>query len=156
MGPGLHPKIPLLDEVYMVNTRLRLAPSTDQTLSTKDGKVVTLSIALGFSIIDPLQAMNTYQDPESSVAMLSNNFAADYITSRDLEEIHTSEIEGFIEAGLKDVDPHNGITIEFVKVTNFVWSTPSKTLRLIQNDIVVDHSINPADKAKWQPNVMQW
>lgn len=156
MGPGLHLKIPMLDEVYMVNTRLRLAPASSQTLSTKDNQVVTLGITLGFSIVDPLNAMSTYQDPESSVSVLSHNFSADYITTKALNEIHINDLEAYVEEGLKESDPGNGITIEFVKVTNFVHSSPARTIRLVQDDIIADYSVNPADKTKWQPNVMQW
>lgn len=155
VGAGLHWKIPMLDEVYMVNTRLRIAPASTQTISTKDAKVVTLGITIGFSIIDPLQAMNTYQDPESSVSVLAHNYSADYVASRTLEEVQLPELEVFVEEGLKET-PDNGINIEFVKVTNFVHSSPARTIRLVQDDLIVDHSVDPADKAKWQPNVMQW
>lgn len=155
-GPGLHWKIPMLDEVYMVNTRQRLGPTSTQTISTKDGKIVTLGITLGFSIVDPLQALSTYQHPENSVAVLVHNYAADYILSRELEEIIPSDLEDSVLDGLRASDPDNGITIEFVKITNFVFSSPARTIRLIQDDIITDFSSDASTRAKYQPNITQW
>lgn len=155
-GPGLHLKYPFADEIYLVNTRLRLAPATSQTVITKDKHVVTLGINLGFSIIDPLQAMETYHDPEGSMNVLCHNFSVDYIRSKTLEEIDLNEIENSIEEGLRSTDSNNGINIEFVKITNFVPSGPAASLRVIQNDIITDHSSSPDTRTKWQPNVTQW
>ena len=154
--PGFHWKIPLLDEIYILYPKLRLGPASTQTISTKDGRVVTLGITTGFSIIDPLQALSTYQHPENSIAVLVHHHAAEYISSRNIEEISIPELEDFIIEGLKTTDPENGIAIEFIKVTNFMHSSPARTIRLVQDDIITDFSSQPTERSKFQPNVTQW
>lgn len=156
MGPGIHFKWPMIDEVYIINTRLRLGNAASQTISSADGKVVTVGTQLGFSIHDPLLALNAYQKPEASLSVLVHNFVADYIVDRAAEEIVPSDMEDYILSGLKDVAPNDGIEIEFVKVTTFVFSSPARTFRLINDDNHTDWSSEPADRSKWQPNVLQW
>jgi len=146
VGPGFHWKIPEFDFVYIVNTRLRLAPTTTQIISTKDGKVVTLGVSLGFSISDPLLSLSTYLHPENSLTVLVHNHVADYVAGKETEEISISDLEDSVMVGLKDSDPDNGMTVEFVKVTSFIISSTARTIRLIQDDIVTDLSSPPADR----------
>jgi len=155
-SPGFHWKWPVLDEVYMVNTRLRLAPATTQTVSTNDGKIVTLGLNIGFSISNPLQALATYQHPENSVAVLCHNYAADYIISKDSNDIDINELSDYILCGLRESDPNDGINPEFVKVTNFILSSPARTIRLVQDEITTDRSSEVFEVNKTEPNVFQW
>ncbi len=156
LGPGFHWKLPVIDEVYMVNTRLRLGPSSTQTISAKDGKVITAGVQLGFSITDPLLALSSYLHPENSLAVLVHNHVAEYIMDHAVEEIDIPELEAFVLDGLKDADPNDGMSVEFVKVTNFIVSSPALTLRLVHDDVVTDYSSDVNDRAKWQPNIQQW
>lgn len=156
LGPGLHWKIPAVDEIYVVNTRLRLGPTSTQTISTKDGRVITVGVQIGFSIKDPLLALSAYQHPENSIAVLVHNHVAAYITEKSLEEILIPDLEDFIINGLKDSDPNNGMVVEFVKVTNFVASSAARTFRLVSDEIITDYYSDVKDRAKWQPHVTQW
>jgi hypothetical protein len=155
MPPGFHWKIPVLDEIYVINTRLRIAPAATQTLSTKDGSIVTLGVQFGFSIIEPLMALSSYLHPEMSVAVIAQNFIAEYITNHNKTDLSIAELEDYVEAGLKDLDP-NGISIEFVKVTSFISSGPAKSFRLINDSIHTDFSTDVSERVKWRPNVTQW
>lgn len=156
-GPGVHLKWPLIDEVYVINTRLRLADGASQTISTRDGKIITISVQLGFSIHDPLQALATYQKPEYSLSVLVHNCVADYLFEvESSEDIDTADMEESILSGLKDIAPNDGITVEFVKVTNLITSSPARTIRLVNDDLYTSWSSDPDDRAKYQANVMQW
>lgn len=157
VGPGVHFKWPILDEVYIINTRLRLADAASQTLLLGDGKIATVSVQLGFSIHDPLQALSTYQKPEFSLSVLVHNCVADYMLSLEsTDDISTDEMEEFVVAGLKDLAPNDGITVEFIKVTNLIISSPARTIRLVNDDLYTSWSSDPDERAKYQANVMQW
>lgn len=155
LGPGMHWKLPVVDEIYVINTRLRLVPSSNQTVSTKDGRVVTVALQLGFSIADPLLALSTYLHPEFSLAVLLHNHAAEYITSRNSEEVNPTDLEAFVLAGVSDTE-NNGMLVEFVKVTTFVVSTPARTFRLLNDLTNTDYYTSVRERAKDQPNITQW
>lgn len=156
LDAGFHWKFPVLDEVFMVNTRLRLGPSSTQTISAKDGQVITIGIQLGFSITEPLMALSTYLHPENSLAVLVHNHVAEYIMDHTVEALDITELEAYVVNGLKDSDPNDGMTVEFIKVTNLIISSPALSLRLIHDDIVNDYSSDVNDRSKWQPNITQW
>lgn len=155
-GPGFHWKIPIIDEVYVVNARLRFGSSRSQTVSSLDGKVITIGVQLGFSVTNPLIALTTYQNPECSLSVLVHNHVAQYILDHNSEEIDTEELEDFVISGLKDIAPSDGMQVEFVKVTNLVISSQPRTIRLVQDDIHTDFSSEVHEGTRSQPSITRW
>lgn len=77
LGPGVHWRVPFFDVLTLVNTRMRFVHSDLQTLSTKDGAILTASFTVGFCIVDPLVATMRLHKPERAVASMVCGFFAE-------------------------------------------------------------------------------
>lgn len=116
-GPGVHLRIPWIDEVYIVNTRLRISSVPAQTITTSDGKTVTVSGIVGFRISEPLVAMLSLQQPESSCAALTLTALSEAIIGSKLELLSPTSIESFALKRLEQM--MYGVTFDFVRVVDF-------------------------------------
>src|SRR5262245_3187118 len=74
--PGWHIRLPFLDHVEPLNTRLRIADAGMQTLTTLDDKTLTVGVVIGFRIADPLAALLKMQHPESSCSAIASSSIA--------------------------------------------------------------------------------
>lgn len=129
LDPGWHWVIPVMDVVWIVNQRLRFTSWPAQTLTTADGKSITLAGNVAFRIIDPLAAMQAFQQPEQSIASIVQTTVSEYVRSRDLTELDADELETECIDYLKRVA--EGFTFEFVRVTDF---STMRVLRIIKSD----------------------
>lgn len=117
--PGLHIKLPFIDDVRPVNTRLRIAHAGDQTITTLDGKVLTVSMAIGFLILDPVAALLRLHDPEASCAALAQSATADFVGRRLAVDVKARDLEAHALAFIKDNSA--GYSFEFARVTDFAY-----------------------------------
>lgn len=147
---GWHWKLPFLDEVTIVNTRLRIAPTGFQTLTTKDGKTLTVAILLGFTVVDPLKALLKFQRPESSYTALVLEATSAYITYTTFYNISVSSLEDAVYTKLASCD--DGIKVDFAKVVNYAVI---KTYRFIQ-DSWTPATSHPADNLSHPSGITQW
>jgi regulator of protease activity HflC (stomatin/prohibitin superfamily) len=123
---GWHWLIPLIDEVHVINTRLRITSVPCQTLTTKDGKVVTASCMIGFKIVDPMKSMMALQAPADSCSAFAMTALSKYIVDRNLTDINLIELEAEVCAALADAAA--GIEFEFVNIIDYAVV---KTIRLM-------------------------
>jgi regulator of protease activity HflC (stomatin/prohibitin superfamily) len=63
-GPGLRLRIPFLDEVFVQNIRQRVLNLPVQTVTTRDGKTITISGVVNWSIADVLKMYQQLHAPE--------------------------------------------------------------------------------------------
>lgn len=126
--PGWHIRIPFVDEVHLQSTKLRISGAGPQTISTKDGKILTLSMSIGFSIDDPLAAMLRWVHPEVGCACLASSVAAGVVTRSLQAELTPADIEAEVYANLMK-EP--GYAVEFVRVSDFAYA---RTIRLVQEN----------------------
>lgn len=85
LDPGWHWCLPIVDVVSLQSTRLRLGGAGPTTISTSDGHILTLSMTIGFSILDPLAAAMRMDKPEMACASLASSIAAGTV-SRQIQE----------------------------------------------------------------------
>lgn len=127
--PGIHFRIPWLDRVYVQSTRIRILTETGQTITTADGKVLTLAVNVEFRISDVQRMFLSVSDPEmvilgkvaGLVAELVSTTSSEGLTPKKIEE-HASGKISADEWGLSGIK---------VMVTNFAYV---RTYRLLQND----------------------
>ena len=137
-GPGIHVKIPYLDEFVIVNNRLRIAGMNSQTVTTLDRHAVTISASVGFRVEDPLAAMKRLHDALPAVSALLGTHISEYIQERDLADVRLPELRGYVYDRLSEMT--SGLDIEFVAVVEFAVV---KTYRLLNS---VGHS---ASSGSW-------
>lgn len=123
--PGWHIRLPFLDEVQILNTRLRIACAGTQTLTTRDGFALTVSVTIGFCIRDPALAMLRMHHPEACSSALATSVVAELVAGTDRIELHPSNIEAHVLGKLRE---EAGYEFEFVRVTDFVFA---RTYRLL-------------------------
>jgi regulator of protease activity HflC (stomatin/prohibitin superfamily) len=132
--PGFHWRVPFVDHVRVINTRVRIASIPCVTVTTKDGKTVTVAGCVGFQIVDPYQALLTIQQPEDAAAALAMSALASYVLARDVDQLDIAELEGSALEVLRQA-PLRGFAFTFVKIVDFAIV---RTFRLLQE--------------QWRPN----
>ncbi len=127
LEPGWHLRIPILDVIIPVNTKLQWSSFPSQSLTTSDGKTITIAGNIGFRITDPLEVMMNLQQPSYSLAAFVQSIISSYIPVRSAEEIDKEEAEETATRELKEFA--KGIEIEVVTIADWMYARP---IRLIQ------------------------
>jgi hypothetical protein len=87
LGPGPHWKIPVLDKAYVQSIRRRMVNLNMQTLTTTDGKTVTVSGALGYRITDLLKLYQTLHHAEETLRTLALGEIANFVQSHAISDV---------------------------------------------------------------------
>jgi len=125
---GTHFRIPLFDIIYLHSVRLRVVRMAPQTVTTKDGLTITISVVCGYSIKDVQKLHLKLFQPESTISNMIMGEVSTYIFSHVVKECVPSEIE---KAALNKLEGSDyGIKYEYVRVTTYAIV---KTYRLIQD-----------------------
>jgi regulator of protease activity HflC (stomatin/prohibitin superfamily) len=126
---GFHWRIPYFDEVRVANTRLRIACVPAQTITTRDGRTVTIDVSLAFRIRDPLVAMMRLQKPEDSCAGFAQIAVARFVKGHSYAEITLEDLEAAVMVETAAL-AGDGLAFEYVRVVEFALI---RTIRLIQD-----------------------
>jgi hypothetical protein len=129
LGPGLHLKIPFLDRVSLVSVRTRMLSSTGQTMRLRDGRSVTVNIAVQFSIADVLRLFETISNPETTILLSAQAAVARAMLSQDGESVTAQRVEEIAGAAMPGAEW--GLGDVRVWVTSFVQA---KTYRLMMHE----------------------
>lgn len=134
---GLYFKIPFIDAVFVQTTRMRRIDLSAQTVSTLDGKTITIKSSIGYVIGDMEKLYNTMSHPESTLANIAMGKVAQYIRGLDSTKVSPKDIEEYVNSsidaslfGLKDVT---------LQITS--WADV-KTFRLIQDQSWIGETLN--------------
>lgn len=126
LAPGVHLRIPYADSVYRQTVRLRLCMMGIQTLSTSDGKTITLAASLGYRIADVWKLYNTLHHAEATIQNLAMGEIARFVQGRTLAECGPAAIEKAVSSALS-LDQY-GISADGIRLLDFAVV---KTYRLI-------------------------
>lgn len=125
---GFYFKIPFVDQVYLQPIRLRTIDMPMQTISTNDGKTITVKSVLTYSITDIFKLYNTISHPETTLSGIVMSQISNYIRSTDYVAMNTEQMEIDIVKRLSGND--YGLGDLSVRITS--WAEV-KTFRLIQD-----------------------
>lgn len=108
--PGFHLRIPFLDRIFVVATRLRTVHDSGQTISTLDGKTLTLGMAISYSVADIGKLFQTVTHPERTMLHLAQGHIAEFVSTNNSPQLTPAAIERHMAArmictdwGLADV-----------------------------------------------------
>lgn len=79
LDKGLYFKIPFVDRIYIQQTRLRNIDSPMQTVSTLDGKTLTIKSLIGYSIKDVYKMLNNLSHPDTTLSGMVMSRIAEYV-----------------------------------------------------------------------------
>lgn len=128
LNPGFHWRLPFLDTVTIVNTRLRVVAFPALTVTTMCGKTMTVAGSVGLRIHDPFAAMMAVSHPEDTYSALVQGVAARYIATHRADEVSVAKFEHEVIEKLH-ASEIPGVTCEFVNVVDFA---AVRTIRLLQ------------------------
>ncbi len=113
LPPGVHLRIPWFDRIYVQSTRLRIVSTNNQTISTKDGKVLTIHLAVRFSVVSMLRVYQSVSDPGLTLLNAVMSLASQHISQTHSSDLSHKSIEEFINSktagcdwGLGNLEAH--------------------------------------------------
>lgn len=129
INAGVHFRIPMFDKIYVQTVRSRNISCSIQTVTTKDGVVLSLSLIIQYSVSDVFKLYNTLYHPELTIQNMLMGTAASFISQNEITACTVKSIQDSISA----IDlAENGIKLEKISIGTYAIV---KTFRLIQ-----DHS----------------
>ena len=130
LDPGIHLRLPIVDVVYMQPIRLRAQQVHNQTLTTIDGKCISLASALQYEIADLLLVYKTLHNAHDTINQIIQSHIAEFVIGTELIDLSPKGVERYV-LGKLDLGSF-GLTVRGFHVTDFAVV---KTYRLIQGDI---------------------
>ena len=125
LGPGVHWKVPLMHIVFKQNTRLLVSDAPRQTLTTLDGKTLTVSMIVGYRIVDVEQLYVHIQDVENTVLNIIMGAVSRFVGSTPAAECDALNIES---ATLEALPLDWGLEYAYVRVNDL---TSARVYRIL-------------------------
>lgn len=116
LAPGLHWRIPLVDEVIIVNTRSRMTTIMPVTVSAASCKTRTITAVVGYRVTDPLRSLMAFENPQLLLVAMA---AAEIALHQNAETAQKA-----LDARLSP----RGVSVEFVQ---FIEDVQARTLRVL-------------------------
>lgn len=129
-GPGIHIKVPFFDRVYVQNVRTRNSILQPQTVTTTDGKTITLCGTLRYRIEDVLKLHMSLHQPEDTICQEVEAIITQYIIINKLEDCTAFNISEHVADNV-DLTRYGLSDIKFF-ITDFAVV---RTYRLINGDM---------------------
>ena len=123
---GIHFRIPFIDLIYSQTDRLRIADLPLQTVTSRDGKTLSIKSSVGYSISNIKILYETLYNTEGTICNIVMGEISDYVSTNDLDQCVPSLIEETVKAKLNL--SNYGIKYEYVKIIGYAVV---RTYRLI-------------------------
>jgi hypothetical protein len=127
---GFYLRIPFVDRVFKQSVRRRLTNIRPQTLTTRDGRVITCAAALGYSIGDMRKLYDTLESAQDTIESEAATLIARFVGEHDYAECRMGELEKFVSGAL-DLAQY-GLEGQEFYLTSFATA---RTYRLITGDL---------------------
>lgn len=115
LQPGLHLRLPFIDVIMLVNTRLRVT-TAPPTSTTHDNRTRVTRVTVGYCVHDPLRAIKCFTHP-------------DVVVKAQAQALAKGTEEECLR-GLREAFDNTGVRIEFAR---YVDDVHVPGLRIIQN-----------------------
>ncbi len=104
LGPGPHFRMPFIDRLFIQSVRLRTISDSGQTMVTRDGKVVSLSVAVSYEIADIEKLYRSVCNPEATLLHQVQGLVADFIAKSDSEALRPATIEESVSKSMPSTE----------------------------------------------------
>jgi hypothetical protein len=131
LEPGPHFRIPFLDRVYVQSIRKRTIVDTGYSVTSKDGAVLTVSIAIDFAITDVRCLYDSMANPEVTISTMAASRIAQYVSGCDRVDLSPDAIGSDATRNVLPRPETMGIGDFDVRVTGFAFS---RALRVMMNE----------------------
>jgi regulator of protease activity HflC (stomatin/prohibitin superfamily) len=124
----MHWRFPIIDRVYRQSIRLRLLTIPLQTLTTADGKTLTIGAALGYSVADVRRLYETLHNAEDTLGNIVQSAIAEFVATNGSTLCTPDRISDGVMARMDGAQW--GLADFRVRITDFALV---RTFRLIQD-----------------------
>lgn len=141
---GVHLRVPFVDRVFRQSIRRRFSSIPTQTVTTRDGKTVTVSGTMGYAIADIGKLYDTLHHAEDTITSEGQGVIARFVARNDFADCLPTAIEAHVADAL-DLGRYGLDGAEFF-VTDFA---AVRTYRLIQgqpHDWAHGQALNTTDE----------
>ena len=128
LSEGIYLKLPIIDRIYVQSTANRVIAGPVQTLTTLDGKTLTISVTIGYCIEDVQKLYQKVFHTELTITNMVLGQVSEFISTKTIYECNPKSIELFISEAIKMSDL--GIGNVHAKITGYALV---KTYRLISD-----------------------
>jgi|SRR5688572_23328967 len=143
MGPGFHFRIPFLDRVYVQSTRVRTVTSTGLTATTKDGKTLTISLAVEYAINSTKTVYENMANPDTILRCRVEGSIVDYISRSNIEDATADHINSTLDGVIQDMQLSK-LGLKDIKAF-LISCAVVRAIRLMNNDYVSSTSMYNID-----------
>lgn len=121
LAPGVHARVPIIDEVYRQSIRMRTVTLSLQTVSTADGVTLTIGAALGYTIGSIERLYATLHHAEDTLAQMASSAIARSVYSAAREHVTPESVVKAVTAELNADFSQFGLTDVSVRLTDFAF-----------------------------------
>jgi len=146
LSAGTWLKIPFFDAVYVQNTRLNAVTVPTQTVTTKDGKTITVSSCVMFRICNIEKLYTSLNHPERTLISIVMSEVSDFISRSISQDCLPPSIEKYL---IDKIDSENfGLDDVQLRITGYAVV---KTFRILRDsDTYISSSIDMDKKREPQ------
>ena len=129
--PGIHFKIPIIDELMVDNVVPRTLNCGTQTLCTADGEYITIKLIIAVTVFDVQKALLEVENVDDATWNMTIGAAGDAVSELTLEECkeHDRLANRILEIANEEI-LRFGIVIESCQLAEFA---KARAIRLLQN-----------------------
>ena len=131
--PGLGMKWPFADELLTASIATETIQSKVQSLTTKDGKTITISLVIKYNVGEDKESIEKYllkvRDVNDAIDDIAMSKAKTIIMSSTWEECKTNDIDNTISISTRREAKKWGINIDYIVLVELA---ESRNIRLMQ------------------------
>lgn len=140
---GFYIKVPFIDSIFIQTVREKMIDVPIQTVSTKDGKVITVISSIKYTIGDMFKLYNTLSHPEMTLCSMVMSDIATFIMERNAEDLTPEKVQKYVNRKIKSVD--YGLKNISIRITT--WANVN-TMRLIADGSGMFDGLDMTEKGK--------
>ena len=129
LSPGPHWRIPFLDRMFIQPVRLRTIEPPTITLTTRDGKTLSIKIALMYQIEDILTLHLKVANPENTLLAEVQDSISSFVGSNDAKDVTHEALRKSISE--QSIGNDWGLMNVHIMVLTFAFC---RTFRLLMQD----------------------
>lgn len=129
--PGTYFHIPFFDDYHVRDIKPRVINLPNQTIKTADDKVLTVSAAMAYQVVEVSKTFTEVYDHEDSLINMTMGQLADYIATHTAAECTIAAIRPSVERVVRREAKKWGVEVQDIYLTDLAEVA---VLRLLQDN----------------------
>lgn len=154
VGPGMHIKIPLVDEIFRVSVKERQGYIKQVDAMTQDNVIMKVSLQYTYDISDPIKYRLEVQDPDSIIKEFVQGKLRDIVNTTSMNEVmkKRTEISRKTMEELEKKEHDYGVHFKLVQIQGTY--PPPEVQEAIKQRMVVEQKTASAKEEAIQKKIL--